>query len=190
MGKKRCMSDPFEKVYVSSDMHELKRDVILLPPRSLCELQIHCSNKKCNEKINILLRTPQSQDGCFISTTPLLDYFNRPTNRTRTKMYSIRDMKMGSTDVIQYCSREGALWISVEFVDLQFPPNTPVFQQVPYEVNWGSEDYSPKITFLRQDLSADVSQYTCNMCGKTDQVIFTIERKVIRENLLIRELKC
>lgn len=190
MKKNRCVPDAFEKVYVSSDMHELKRDVILLPPRSLCELRIHCSSKRCNEKVNILLRTPQSKDGCFISDTPLLDYFDRPTNRTRTKMYSIRNIKSGSTDVIQYCSREGALWVSVEYVDLQFPPNTPVFRQVPYEVKWESEDYSPKITLLRQDLSADVCQYSCNIRGKTDQIVFSIEKKVIRENLLIRELKC
>lgn len=180
----------FERIFVSSSCCDLKRDVILLPPRSLCELQIHCNQKNCREKVNILLRTPQSRDGCFISDTPLLNYFDQQTARYKTKAYSIRNINSGSADTVQYCSRDGALWLSVEFWEMQFPPNVPVYRQVPYEVRYSSEGYSPMISFTRQDLSSDAFQYTCSIRDMPEQVVFTVKKKVLRENLLIRELKC
>ena len=179
----------FERILVSPDRCDLKRDVILLPPRSLCELRIHCKEKRCEERVNVLLRTPQSRDGCFISETPLLDYFGRQTSCYRTKSYSIRDMRSGHSDAIQYCSRDGALWLSVEFIEMRFPPEVPVFRQIPCELRWGSESYSPMISFTRQELASDVFQYSCSIRGVPEQVVFTVEKKVLRENLLIRELK-
>lgn len=157
--------DIFEKEFSRSQPNLLYRDVILVPPRSLCELRVRCLKKNCQDTVNAILSVPYRRDGSFISDEPLSDIDNRPTNHYRTRMIAM-ELKPKTMHVISYACRDGALWVAA------------------------SSQYWMDYYFTCTELSPDVYQYACTINGQPEQVIFTVEKRILRENLLIRELKC
>ena len=179
----------FERVYVTNSKELMKRDVIVLKPRALYTETFRCHSQCSKHKINVVMSTPTRRQGCFISNAPLLDFQGRMTNRHRTRMYGLRNIQGGNCKEIQYCSRDGALWIEVEFIESIQMHSVHPFQNIAYERSQPSMAVSPLITFRRSGSSENTVQYECFIEGSTQPILFSIEYCLIQENLPIKELQ-